>query len=169
MTWKIAEQEQIDMFKLLHRMQNVMLAVYADVKDSVEAPHDSLYYRIGGLNKISNFVDDFIERIFSDNTLDANDRIHNAKQVVPKQGFKMLCIEYFAQAAGGPQRYHGHGLKAAREMLGITDKEAGKFGVLLVDAMDECDVGETEQRQFLTFLATLRDEILGGSSSSTVI
>ena len=62
----------------------------------------ALYERLGGVYSIAAVVDDFIERLLINDTLNANPAIAKARDSVPKAGLKYRVTELVCQATGGP-------------------------------------------------------------------
>ena len=79
----------------------------------------SLYDRLGGAYAIATVVDDFIERLLVNDTLNANPAILEARQRVPKAGLKFHVTTLVCQATGGPCKYVGRDMKTAHEHLAI--------------------------------------------------
>ena len=53
----------------------------------------SLYERLGGVYAIAAVVDDLIDRVMSDDRLNANPKVDEAHHRVPAAGFKYLVTE----------------------------------------------------------------------------
>jgi hemoglobin len=65
----------------------------------------SLYDRLGGVYNIATVIDDLIDRVMTDDRLNANPRVDEAHHRVSPAGFKYYVTELACQAAGGPQQY----------------------------------------------------------------
>lgn len=63
----------------------------------------SLYDRLGGIYAIATVVDDFIDRIMIDPSLNANSLVNEAHHRVGKAGFKYLVTEMVGWATGDPR------------------------------------------------------------------
>ena len=61
--------------------------IAAQTKAASEQPK-SLYDRLGGVYSIATVVDDFVERLLVNDTLNANPAISEARARVPKAGLK---------------------------------------------------------------------------------
>jgi len=77
------------------------------------APKPSLYERPGGVYSIATVVDDFIERLLVNDTLNANPAIKEARARVPKAGLKFRVTAHVCQVTGGPDVYKGRSMKEA--------------------------------------------------------
>lgn len=82
-----------------------------------------LYERLGGVYPIATVVDDFIERLLVNGTLNANPAIKAARDRVPKAGLKYQVTSLVCQLAGGPEKYAGRGMKESHVHLHISEKE----------------------------------------------
>src|SRR5215510_15914876 len=98
----------------------VALAVLAASVHSVSAQAPpvakgapSLYDRLGGAYSIATVVDDFIERLLVNDTLNANPAINEARKRVPKAGLKFHVTTLVCQATGGPCKYVGRDMKTS--------------------------------------------------------
>src|SRR4030066_330600 len=83
----------------------------------------SLYQRLGGVYNIAPVVDEFLEVLYVDDVLDANPRIKEARDRVPKPYLKYHVTSLVAQASGGPEKYTGRSMKESHQHLNITEKE----------------------------------------------
>src|SRR5262249_43207070 len=90
----------------------------------------SLYDRLGGLYPIAALVDDFIDRVFVNATLNSNPNIYKARKEVRKPGLKTQVSNLVCSATGGPCKYTGLDMKTAHKDFHITEKE---WQALLVD------------------------------------
>ena len=86
----------------------------------------SLYDRLGGVYSIAVVIDDFIDRVMSDDRLNANPRVDEAHHRVSPQGFKYYVTEMLCWAAGGPQTYSGRSMLESHRALRITPDEVGR-------------------------------------------
>src|SRR5438128_8268301 len=83
----------------------------------------ALYDRLAGVYNIATVVDDFIDRIMIDPSLNANARVDEAHHRVPPAGFKYLVTEMVCWATGGPQKYTSKSMVDSHAHLNITAEE----------------------------------------------
>lgn len=88
------------------------------VKAQVKQP--SLYERLGGAYSIATVVDDFIERLLVNVTLNANPAIDQARARVPKAGLKFHVTTLVCEVSGGPCKYTGRAMKESHQIAGST-------------------------------------------------
>src|SRR4030065_1241211 len=88
-----------------------------------ETQKQSLYQRLGGVYNIAPVVDEFLEALYVDDVLNANPRIKEARDRVPKAYLKYHITSMVCQASGGPEKYTGRGMKESHQHLNITEKE----------------------------------------------
>ena len=77
----------------------------------------SLYERLGGAYNIATVVDDFIERLLVNATLNANPAINEARKRVPKAGLKFHVTTLVCEVSGGPCKYTGRAMTPRRSRL----------------------------------------------------
>ena len=92
-------------------MSAILLAsVVPSISPSAEEkPQKSLYDRLGGVYNIAPVVDEFLEVLYVDDILNANPKIKEARDRVPKAYLKYHVTSLVCQSAGGPERYTGRG------------------------------------------------------------
>jgi hemoglobin len=88
-----------------------------------QATQPSLYERLGGAYSIATVVDDFIERLLVNATLNANPAINEARKRVPKAGLKFHVTAMVCEVSGGPCKYTGRAMKESHQHLNITQAE----------------------------------------------
>lgn len=120
----------------------------------------TLYDRLGGVYNIATVVDDFIERLYVNDTLNANPKIKDARDRVSKAGLKYQVTSFICKGIGGPQNYTGRTMKESHKDLDITQKEwdamAGDFKITL----DKFNVPEKEQKELFDIVGSLKEDIL---------
>src|SRR5262245_11267677 len=82
----------------------------------------SLYDRLGGVYPISAVVDDFIDRVYVNSTLNANPNIAKARNEMRKPGLKVHVVNLVCMATGGPCKYTGKAMKESHSSFHITQK-----------------------------------------------
>jgi hemoglobin len=125
-----------------------------------QAPDTSLYTRLGGAYAIATVVDDFIERLLINDVLNANPRIKEARDRVPRAGLKYRVTELVCQVTGGPCKYTGRSMKAAHAHLNIND---GQWQAMLADfraTLDKFSVPAKEQGELIAIVQSTRPDIV---------
>jgi hemoglobin len=128
--------------------------------DLVAARQQSLYERLGGVYPISAVVDDFIERLLVNDTLNANPAIREARQRVPKQGLKFHVTTQVCQATGGPCQYTGREMGEAHAHLHISERE---WQAMLADfraSLTRFDVPAAEQGELVDIVNSTKADIV---------
>jgi hemoglobin len=133
-------------------------------QDKPTAP--SLYDRLGGLYPVSAVVDDFIDRVYANVTLNANPAIDNARNTMRKPGLKVHVATLVCQVTGGPCKYVGKGMKESHSTFHISEKE---WDAALVDfraSLDKLKVPAAEQRELVAIVeSTKADIVVGGAAT----
>jgi hemoglobin len=123
-------------------------------------PEPSLYDRLGGVYNIATVVDDFIERLYVNDILNANPKIDEARKRVPKAGLKFRVTALVCQVTGGPEKYTGRSMKEAHQHLDITEKE---WKAMLADfkkALDKYKVPPREQKELIAIVESTKKDIV---------
>ena len=124
-----------------------------------------LYDRLGGVYSIATVVDDFIERLLVNDTLNANPAISQARSHVPKAGLKFHVTALVCAATGGPCRYTGRAMKESHQQLNITE---GQWQAMVADfrkTLDTFNVPATEQGELITIVDSTKTDIVMPATS----
>ena len=123
----------------------------------------SLYDRLGGIYAIATVVDDFIDRIMIDPSLNANSLVNEAHHRVGKAGFKYLVTEMVGWATGGPQKYTGRSMHDLHVDLKITDGEWVAFCNDFQNTLDKFEVPAAEQQELFAIVQSTKADIVGAA------
>jgi len=138
---------------------------FARAQEKPVAPaKPSLYDRLGGLYPISAVVDDFIDRVYVNTTLNANPNIAKARSDVRKAGLKVHVVNLVCMVTGGPCKYTGKGMKEAHANFHITPNE---WQALLVDfraSLDKFKVPAPEQKELVDIVESTKPDIVEGAA-----
>ncbi|MGH8251198.1 MAG: group I truncated hemoglobin [Steroidobacteraceae bacterium] len=144
-------------------MTTVLAAVLASPVAGLATAQDqpkALYDRLGGVYSIATVVDDFIERLLVNDTLNANPAINRARAHVPKAGLKFQVTALVCEVAGGPCKYTGRAMKESHQHLNITD---GQWEAMVADfqnTLDEFKVPAMEQQELITIVGSTKNDIV---------
>jgi hemoglobin len=125
----------------------------------------TLYERLGGVYNIAAVVDDFIERIYVNETVNANPAIASARKEVRKPGLKVHVTMMVCQVTGGPCTYVGKGMKESHANFGITEKEWVAMEADFKASLDKFKVPAAEQQELFTIVGTTKPDIVVGAAS----
>jgi hemoglobin len=125
----------------------------------------SLYNRLGGVYAIASVVDDFIERLLVNDVLNANPRIKEARDRVPKAGLKYQVTALVCQVTGGPYTYHGRSMKEAHAHLNITEKEWQAMVADFKVTLNKFEVPQKEQDELIAIVASTKPDIVMGAAA----
>ncbi|NUQ41093.1 MAG: group 1 truncated hemoglobin [Calditrichaceae bacterium] len=128
------------------------------------APEKSLYERLGGVYAIATVVGAFIEKLLVNDILNANPRIKEARDRVPKAGLKYRVTELVCQVTGGPEKYTGRSMKDAHAHLYITEKEWQAMAADFKKILDEFKVPAKEQGELIAIVESTRPDIVIGTA-----
>jgi hemoglobin len=143
----------------------VIMAVVATRTATAQVTPPSLYDRLGGVYSIATVVDDFIERLLVNATLNANPAINEARKRVPKAGLKFHVTALVCAATGGTCAYTGRPMKESHEKLNISQAEWDAMVVDFKATLDTFKVPPREQQELITIVGSTRNDIVRSSSS----
>jgi hemoglobin len=123
----------------------------------------SLYERLGGAYSIATVVDDFIERLLVNATLNANPAINEARKRVPKAGLKFHVTTLVCEVSGGPCKYTGRTMKASHQRLNITQTEWAAMIEDFKATLDKFNVPQQEQQELINIVESTRNDIVQSS------
>lgn len=123
-------------------------------------PVKSLYERLGGVYPIATVVDDFLERLLVNDTLNANPAIKEARDSVPKAGLKYRVTELVCQVTGGPCKYTGRTMKESHKHLNITEKEWETMVADFRKSLDKFKVPAAEQEELIKIVGSTKPDIV---------
>lgn len=123
-----------------------------------------LYERLGGVYNIAAVVDDFIERLYVNATLNANPAINGARSAVRKPGLKVQVTTMVCQVTGGPCKYIGQGMKESHAGFQITEKEWDAMVADFKVTLDKFKVPATEQQELITIVGSTKPDIVVGAA-----
>jgi len=124
----------------------------------------SLYDRLGGVYSIATVVDDFIERLLVDDTLNANPAIKDARTRVPKAGLKFHVTALVCEVTGGPCKYSGRSMKDAHAQLNINEAQWQAMVADFRRTLDKFKVPAKEQEELITIVGSTKKDIVKGAS-----
>ncbi len=125
-----------------------------------QAPATSLYERLGGVYNIAVVVDDFIERLLVDDTLNANPAIKAARDRVPKAGLKFHVTALVCQVTGGPCTYTGRTMKVAHAKLNINEAQWAAMVADFKVTLNKFKVPAAEQEELIRIVGSTKADIV---------
>jgi hemoglobin len=131
------------------------------------AATQTLYERLGGVYNIAAVADDFIERLYVNETLNANPAIAGARSQLRKPGLKVQLTTMMCQVTGGPCKYAGQGMKEAHAHFRITE---GEWNAMVADfkaTLDKFQVPASEQQELMTIVGSTKPDIVVGAQRSS--
>ena len=143
----------------------VIMAGTATQAAGAQVTQPSLYERLGGAYSIAAVVDDFIERLLVNATLNANPAINEARRRVPKAGLKFHVTAMVCEVSGGPCKYTGRAMKESHQHLNITQAEWDAMVVDFKATLNKFKVPQREQQELITIVGSTRNDIVRSSSS----
>lgn len=119
-----------------------------------------LYERLGGLKGITVVVDDFINRLVVNKTLNKNPAINAGRKSSPAPYLKFQVSQLVCEATGGPCKYTGKGMKESHVHLNITEKEWNVMAKVFQITLDKFKVPIAEQKELFEIVGKLKGNIV---------
>ena len=119
-----------------------------------------LYDRLGGLKGITMVVDDFIDRLVVNETLNRNPAINAGRQSSPAPYLKFQVSQMVCAATGGPCKYTGRSMKDAHAHLNINEAQ---WQALLGDfraSLAHFNVPAREQQELIAIVESTKPDIV---------
>jgi hemoglobin len=138
----------------------ILVAAAMPVAAQQQPAPKSLYDRLGGIYPIAGLVDDFIDRVFVNTTINANPNIYKARKEERKAGLKMQVSTLVCSVTGGPCKYTGLDMKAAHKDFHITEKE---WQALMVDfraSLAKFKVPPAEQKELIDIVESTKGDMV---------
>ncbi|WNM63079.1 group I truncated hemoglobin [Candidatus Nitrospira neomarina] len=114
----------------------------------------SLYDRLGGKPAITAVIDEFVGNVANDARI--NDRF--ATTDIPK--LKGHLVDQVCERTGGPCTYTGRDMKTTHAGMRITNADFTAMVEDLVSALNTFQVPQTEQKELLGLLGSMKPDIV---------
>ncbi len=124
------------------------------------AQEKSLYDRIGGYKGVAATVDDLVDRIYVNGTLNKNPALKAVHDLNERAAFKLILATWVMENTGGPKVYFGRPMNTAHAHLSITNRE---FDVILHECKQtfyKFAVPEKELGELMAALEGLRKQVI---------
>lgn len=119
-----------------------------------------LYERLGGLKGVTVVVDDFIDRLVANKTLNENPAINAGRKSSPAPYLKFQVSQLICELAGGPCKYTGKAMKASHAHLNISEKEWGVMAGEFQKSLDKFKVPAAEQKELFDMVGKTKADIV---------
>lgn len=124
------------------------------------AAKSPLYERLGGLKGISVVVDDFIDRLVVNKTLNRNPAINAGRKSSPAPYLKFQVSQLVCEATGGPCKYAGKDMKSSHAHLNISEKEWQIMASEFKKSLDKFKVPAAEQSELFGIVGKTKADIV---------
>jgi hemoglobin len=120
----------------------------------------ALYDRLGGLKGIAVVVDDFIDRLVVNKTLNKNPAIDAGRKSAPAPYLKVQVSQLVCEVTGGPCKYSGRDMKSSHAHLNISETEWKVMAAEFKKSLDKYKVPAAEQKELFDIVATTKKDIV---------
>ena len=114
----------------------------------------SLYERLGGYDKIYEFVQEIVRRHYT------NESIKHMFVGVDRELLTKHVADFVAAGTGGGATYSGRTMPATHAHLGLTDADFLSAGDDIVNSMKVMEYGQNEIEEFVCILVSLKDQVV---------
>ncbi len=115
----------------------------------------SIYREIGGREAVEAVVDDFYDRVLSDESLVGYFEGYDMEELRAHQ------VQFVSSVAGGPVEYSGRDMREAHDHLDIEEEDFDAVATYLERALRENGVGEENVEAIMSEVAALKAPVLG--------
>ena len=141
-------------------MAFVIATTIAPIATAQQAGTKPLYERLGGLKGITVVVDDFINRLVANKTLNKNPAINAGRKSSPAPYLKFQVSQLICELAGGPCKYTGQAMKESHAHLNISEKEWGVMAKEFQKSLDKFKVPAAEQKELFDMVGKTKADIV---------
>ena len=120
----------------------------------------TLYERLGGLKGITVVVDDLINRLVVNKTLNKNPAINADRKSSPAPYLKYQVSEFVCQGTGGPCKYTGKAMKESHAHVNISEVEWNVMAVEFKKSLDKFKVPAAEQKELFEIVGKTKGDIV---------
>lgn len=162
-TWNFAQSGLKTTFAAAAALAFVIATVPATRAEQAAAPaaaaEKTLYERIGGYKGVAATVDDLVDRIYVNQTLNKNPALKAVHDLNERAAFKLILGTWVMENTGGPKVYFGRDMAKAHAHLSITPRE---FDVIMHECQEtfyKFGVPEKEMGELMTALKSFKDQV----------
>ncbi|MFN0058064.1 MAG: group I truncated hemoglobin [Planctomycetota bacterium] len=120
----------------------------------------ALFERLGGIYSIASVVDDFVDRLYANETINGNAAVKAARDRTPKAGLKFQVTALVAELSGGPYKYHGRSMVESHKTLGINQKEWDAMAADFKKSLEKFKVPAPEQKELFDMVESSKKDIV---------
>jgi len=124
------------------------------------AAQPTLYERLGGLHGITLVVDDFIDRLVTNETLNRNPAIDAGRKSSPAPYLKFQVSQLVCVVTGGPCKYTGKAMKKSHAHLNISESEWAVMAAEFKKSLDKFNVPAAEQKELFDIVGSTKADIV---------
>lgn len=124
------------------------------------AAEPSLYERLGGYIPIAATVDDLVDRLYVNATVNQNPATKAVHDLNQRAGFKFIVTAWVVEKTGGPKIYFGRDMKEAHAQLSLTERE---FDVVMTECKTtfyKFGVPEKEMNELMAMLESYKEQVV---------
>ena len=141
-------------------MAFVLATTIAPIAPAQQTGTKPLYERLGGLKGVTVVVDDFINRLVANKTLNKNPAIDAGRKSAPAPYLKFQVSQMVCGVTGGPCKYTGKAMKESHVHLNISEKEWGVMAGEFKKSLNKFKVPAAEQKELFDMVGKTKVDIV---------
>ena len=132
-----------------------------DIKREETMSEGTLYDRLGGAYAIAGAVDQLVDRLHTNATLNkANKGVEEFHTDQYKAGYKFMVTAWSIEATGGPKCYPGRDMFESHKHLGLTNYDFDVTAHEIKNTLFQCGVPQAETEEFMTIIESYRSKVI---------
>lgn len=135
-------------------MKFLLLFVLATMLGCATTSSKSLYQQLGGHQKVTDIVDNFIAEIEFDSMMFESFKDSNIDR------FREKLVQHVCVLTGGPCEYTGDSMEQVHHGMNISEGYFNHSVDLFIGAMDKAEVPHSVQNKVLAVLVPMRRQII---------
>lgn len=136
------------------RFSPTLIAITLYLSACASQPEQSVYQQLGGQEKVTEIVQNFIYEI------EFNETIFEYFKETDIQRFHDKLIEHICVHTGGPCEYTGDTMEQVHSGMQITEADFNLTVDLLVNAMTKANIPHRLQNKVLAIFAPMRKQMI---------
>lgn len=121
----------------------------------------TLYDRLGGAYAIAGAVDQLVDRLHTNATLNkSNKGVADFHTDQYKAGYKFMVTAWSIEATGGPKCYPGRDMFESHKNLGLTNYDFDVTAHEIKNTLFQCGVPQTETEEFMGIIESYRSKVI---------
>lgn len=120
----------------------------------------TLFERLGGIYGIAAAVDNLVDRLYVNGTVNENPAVDEFHREQGQPGFKYLVTAWSIQETGGPKVYPGRDMRESHAHLNVSEREFDVVYTEIKTSLYQLAVPERELDEFMAIIESYRSMVV---------